>query len=201
MLAELATWQLRRWLFALGTALATILLVAIPTDLIDTPLFTRDVPPTGWAWPVLIANAMLAGLVAATYVARRDTSDNAEERGGRLGVAGAIITFFAVGCPVCNKLVLLALGYAGAMQYFEPVQPVLALGSIALLAWAFIARVSKERSCPLPDRGQLATASGAGQPAAASGAGQSAAAFGAGQSANASGAETAPADAGAGKAH
>ena len=174
MLAELATWQPRRWLFALGTALATILLVAIPTDLIDTPLFTRDVPPTWWAWPVLIANAVLAGLVAATYVARRDTGADAEERGGRLGVAGAIITFFAVGCPVCNKLVLLALGYAGAMQYFEPVQPVLALGSIALLAWAFIARVGKERSCPLPNAGQAGPASGA---------------------------ETAPADAGSGKAH
>lgn len=161
MLAELATWQPRRWLFALGTAAATILLVAVPTDLIDTPLFTRDVPPTWWAWPVLIANAVLAGLVAATYVARRDTGENSEERGGRLGAAGAVITFFAVGCPVCNKLVLLALGYAGAMQYFEPVQPVLALGSIALLAWAFVARVRKERSCPLSNAGQAATASGA----------------------------------------
>lgn len=51
MLAELATGQPRRWLSALGTALATILLVAIPTGLIDTPLFIRGVPPTRWAWP------------------------------------------------------------------------------------------------------------------------------------------------------
>nr|BFF07845.1 hypothetical protein GCM10023233_28140 [Brevibacterium otitidis] len=179
MLAELAAWQPRRWLFALAAALVTVLFVAIPTDLIDTPLFVRDVPPTWWAWPVLIANAVLAGLVAATYVARRDTGAQAEQRSGRLGAAGAIVTFFAVGCPVCNKLVLLALGYAGALQYFAPVQPILALGSVVLLAWAFVTRVRKERSCPLPGAGQSppATASGAAttaDAATASGAGTAA---------------------------
>lgn len=60
------------------------------------------------------------------------------------------MTFFAVGCPVCNKLVLLALGYTGALQFFAPVQPFLAVGSIVLLAAALIVRVRRERSCPVP---------------------------------------------------
>lgn len=146
--AELAIWPARRWMFALGTAVATVLVVGIPTDLIPNPVFGRDIPPTAWSWPVLILTAVLAGMVAATYVARKDTPDR--ERGGKLGAAGAFMTFFAVGCPVCNKLVLLALGYTGALQFFAPVQPFLAVGSIVLLAAALILRVRRERSCPVP---------------------------------------------------
>lgn len=152
VLAELRTWPPRRWAAALLGALATVVLVAVPTDLIDTPWFVRDVPPTWWAWPVLIANAVLAGMVGATYVARKDT---AKRSGGTWGVAGGLVTFFAVGCPVCNKLVLLALGYAGALQFFEPLQPYLAGSAIALLAIALVMRIRRERTCPLPKRGAL----------------------------------------------
>ena len=80
---------------------AVTLLVAVPTDLVDTPLFWREIPPTWWSWPALVVSAPLAALVAATYV----------NRGGRTGrtaggSAGGVLTFFAVGCPVCNKLAL-----------------------------------------------------------------------------------------------
>lgn len=61
---------------------------------------------------------------------------------------GAFTTFFAVGCPVCNKLVLLALGYSGALQYFAPMQPFLAGLAVILLAWALVVRVRREHSCP-----------------------------------------------------
>lgn len=148
--AELRQWQPRRWWFAAAAAAVTVVVVAIPTDMIDTPLFTRDIPVTWWAWPVLIVNGILAGLVAATYVARRDQG---KESGGKFGTVGGLATFFAVGCPVCNKLVLLALGYTGAIQFFEPIQPYLGLGAIALLGWAFVARVRRERVCPLPPKG------------------------------------------------
>ncbi len=148
VLAELRTWQPRRWWFALATAVATIVFAGIPTVLIPNPWFTRELPVTAWAWPVLIVTAILAGLVAATYVARKDTTGN--NRGGVLGTTGAILSFFAVGCAVCNKLVLLALGYAGALQFFEPLQPYLAGGSIILLAVALVMRIRRERSCPLP---------------------------------------------------
>lgn len=145
---ELQTWPARRWGFAGVTALATVLVVAVPTALIPNPVFGREIPPTAWAWPVLLITSVLAGLVAATYVARKD--EGQRERGGVLGTAGAFATFFAVGCPVCNKLVLLAVGYAGALQFFEPLQPYLAGGSVLLLAWAFVLRVKRESSCELP---------------------------------------------------
>ncbi|MEX1080004.1 MAG: hypothetical protein WED09_12955 [Homoserinimonas sp.] len=147
IVAELRTWQPRRWWFAAGTAAVTIVFVAIPTVLIPNPWFVREMPVTPWAWPVLLVTSVLAGLVAATYVARKDAAE--KDRGGPLGATGAIVTFFAVGCPVCNKLVLIALGYTGALQFFEPLQPYLAGGSVVLLAVALAMRIRRERSCPL----------------------------------------------------
>jgi len=147
--AALRRWPERRWWTALATATSTVIVIAVPTDLINTPIFAREVPPTAWSWPVLIVSAILAGLVTATYVAYPEGAAPRRAE-GRLGLAGWTITFFAVGCPVCNKLVLLALGTTGAMQFFEPVQPYLAAASIILLAWALFARVSRESSCRLP---------------------------------------------------
>lgn len=149
--AELLSWPARRWAIAGATAVLTVIVTAVPTAMIPTPLFTRDVPTTSWAWPVLIVTAVLAGMVTATYVARRDARPD-NDRGSKLGVIGAFTTFFAVGCPVCNKLVLIALGYAGALQYFAPAQPFLAAIALGLLTWALIVRVRRERVCPLPAR-------------------------------------------------
>ncbi|TFC52185.1 hypothetical protein E3T26_06210 [Cryobacterium sp. TMT1-21] len=144
----LRRWPARRWGVALLSAIVTVLVIAIPTDLIDTPFFAREVPPTMWSWPVLLLSAILAGLVTATYVAYPDGAEPGKAE-GRLGLAGWLITFFAVGCPVCNKIVLLALGTTGALQFFEPVQPYLAAASIALLGWALRARLTRENSCRL----------------------------------------------------
>ena len=148
LVTSLRNWPARRWWFAALMAIGTFAVVAIPTDLIPNPVFGRDVPPTSWAVPVLIASSVLAGLLGATYVASPDAAPRPRE--SRLGIVGAMATYFAVGCPVCNKLVLLALGYTGALQYFAPFQIYLALGSVALLGWAFVARVRREDSCALP---------------------------------------------------
>ncbi len=39
-----------------------LLVVAVPTDLIDTPWFMREIPPTWWAWPSLVVSSVLGGL-------------------------------------------------------------------------------------------------------------------------------------------
>lgn len=143
----LRSFSPRRWAVAAVSGTAFALLVAIPTDLIDTPLFGREIPPTWWAWPSLVVSSVLAGLLVATYVAAPTQDTDAAGRGG--WIAGAL-TFFAVGCPVCNKLVLVALGSAGAMTWFEPVQPVLQLVAVALLAWALRRRLLDQVSCAAP---------------------------------------------------
>lgn len=144
------SWPARRWVAALAWAGATVLALGIPTVLIPNPVFGRAVPPTAWAWPSLVVTAALAGLLAATYVRGGPRQDR--EASGRAGVAGGLLTFLAVGCPVCNKVALIALGTTGALQWFAPVQPVLAVAGAALLAWALHRRLLGELACPLPAR-------------------------------------------------
>ena len=44
-----------------------------------------------------------------------------------------MLGFLAIGCPVCNKLIVALLGVSGAMDYFAPAQPFLgALGMLVL---------------------------------------------------------------------
>lgn len=152
-------WPMRRWVVAAASAVAYALLIAIPTDLIDTPVFSREIPPTWWSWPALVVSSVLAGLLTATYVRvpgasepTGETDDDGVEldRSAKGGYLGGFLTFFAVGCPVCNKLVLLALGTSGAMTWFEPVQPVLSLAAIGVLVWALRVRLRGDVSCDVP---------------------------------------------------
>lgn len=118
----------------------------VPTDIVDTSLFTRMTPVVWWNYPFWVAGAVLVGLLAATYVA--------EPSGGRAQsqeknvAGGGLLSVFAIGCPVCNKLVVLALGYGGAMTYFAPIQPLLGFLSVGLLLYALRLRLRGERACP-----------------------------------------------------
>jgi hypothetical protein len=114
----------RRWLAATAIAVVIMLVIGVPTVLVPTPWFGREIEVTWWSWPVLLATAALSGLLAATYV-RADAAapaapaapaptaddDAGATTSGRLGVAGGLLAYLAVGCPVCNKVALLALGY------------------------------------------------------------------------------------------
>lgn len=134
----------------MGAALVVTLAVGLPTDVIPNPVFGRPVPVTWWSYPVLALTGVLGGLLAATYV-RSGAARNAElDRPGRAGGIGGVLSFFAVGCPVCNKLVVVALGTTGARQWFEPVQPWLAGASVVLLGWALRARLRSATACPVP---------------------------------------------------
>lgn len=150
----LRTWTTRRWTAALLGALATAVLVGVPTDVIPNPVFGRPVAVTWWSYPILIATSVLGGLLLATYVSDDRTLVGADaghdeqlDRPGRVGGAGGLLSFFAVGCPTCNKLVVVALGTTGALDWFAPAQPILAVGSLALLAWALRARLRGEIAC------------------------------------------------------
>lgn len=145
-------WTRRRWLAAIGASLATTLVVAIPTAMIPTPIFGREVAVTWWSWPVLVVTAVLSGLVFATYVrepgAAPATSD--VDKPSRFGMAGGVLTFFAVGCPVCNKIVLLALGASGALTWFAPIQPLIAALAVGLLGYSLKVRLAGAKVCPVP---------------------------------------------------
>jgi len=154
-LMTLLAWPLRRWLVALGTSLAALALIGLPTDVIPNPLFGRSVPVTSWSMNVLILSSILTGLLVGTYV--KTYPATVEQTSLKIGGVGGFLAFFAVGCPVCNKIALLALGYSGALHYFAPVQPYLAVGSILLLGYALRKRLIGESQCSVRFEGQKIT--------------------------------------------
>ncbi|GAA4671172.1 hypothetical protein GCM10023197_28150 [Gordonia humi] len=126
--------------------------IGVVTVLIPNNLFGRDIAPVMWNYPVLVITAVLTGLLAATYVDSAPASGPGDDRAapGRFGLVGAVASWFAVGCPVCNKFALMAFGYAGAQSWFAPLQPVLALVGITLLWVALAIRLHNRDRCPRP---------------------------------------------------
>lgn len=148
----LRSWTVRQRLAAGGLSVAFALLIGIPTVLIPNPVFGRQVPVQSWSYPVWIASSVLAGMLAATYVRRTRGTDTTATEGtsdapGRFGMVGGVLAWFAVGCPVCNKIALLALGYSGAITWFAPVQPFLAAAALMMTAGALLMRLRGQVLC------------------------------------------------------
>jgi hypothetical protein len=135
-LASLRTWPARRFALAAAAALVAAVLTGVPTDLIDTPLFGRQIAVTSWAYPVWIATSLLSGLLVATELSP-----------GRPAAGGGLLALFAIGCPVCNKPALFLLGSSGAVSWFAPIQPVLGAFAVAVLVLALVVRLRAQASC------------------------------------------------------
>jgi hypothetical protein len=115
--------------YGLGAAALTLLAIGLPAALIDNPVFARQLPARPLDYLVLGLTVLLAGAIGATYA--WPVACPTQER--KL-FGGGLLAFLAVGCPTCNKLAVLLLGASGAIALFEPVQPLLAVAGLALLA-------------------------------------------------------------------
>ena len=169
-------WSTRQVLIAISAGVAVAVVVGVATVLIPNPVFTREIPPVWWNYPVWLVTSALSGMLLATYVRAgttgsaksagsadsaddgtviASTADPASEggaaarRSSRMGMAGGTLAWFAVGCPVCNKLALLALGYSGAITWFAPIQPFLAVGALILTGVALVWRLRGQVACPV----------------------------------------------------
>lgn len=154
-------WPLRRWVVAVAGAVVAALLIGVPTAIVSTPFFARMTPTLWWNYPVWAATSILSGLTVATYV--RPAADNTARAGGMTG--GGLLSALAVGCPICNKLVVAALGLTGAVTIWAPIQPLLGVAGLVLLIFALRARLRGEVACPVPvGRLKVDARSHAGQP-------------------------------------
>ena len=153
-MAAIANWTPRHWATALVAGLLVALAVGLPSDVIPNPVFGRPVDVTWWSYPVLVVTAVLGGLLAATYVGDPGDPiarpDDELDRPGKVGGVAGLLSFFAIGCPTCNKLVLVAVGSTGALDWFAPAQPLLAFASLVLLGWALSARLRSADACRIP---------------------------------------------------
>jgi hypothetical protein len=142
---------------SIGAAAAYLLVVGVVTAVIPTPLFVRMTPVTPANLVFWIVPALLVGpLVASSLVPITPRTCDV----GNRTVAGGLLSFLAVGCPLCNKLVVLALGASGALTYFEPVQPLLGLLSVGLLGYAVWRRLGPRAANGHPARATASAQAG-----------------------------------------
>jgi hypothetical protein len=146
----------RFWsLSALYTA-GSALLLGVPTLLIPNHLFSRTVPISLQDYVIWIVSALLLGPLLALMtlypmLSQKVALGNRSLAGSGRAFGGALLSFFSVGCPVCNKVVVLLLGLGGAMTIFNPLRPLLGLASIVLLSVTLFLRVRVVRyGCRLP---------------------------------------------------
>jgi hypothetical protein len=123
------------WAAGLVVAAVAFTAVAIPTAIIPNPIFGRQVVVRWWDPVVLAVSSVLIGML---WAARRSPAGSpvepAEASARKRSLVGGALTFLAVGCPTCNKLVLVVLGTSGALSWFAPVQPILGVAAVVLLA-------------------------------------------------------------------
>ena len=140
--------QARTAIVAVLAALGTAVVIGIPTDVVPNPWFGRQVGVRPADVVVLIALSVVTGALASTYVVAGGSGPSAP----RAGFGSGLIGWFAVGCPVCNKLVVALLGVSGATGVFAPLQPALGALAVALAGVALAARLRAIRraACTVP---------------------------------------------------
>lgn len=146
-LASMRFWPARRWLVAAGATVLAALFIGVPTGIVRTSLYTRMTPVTWWDYPVWAVSAVLAGLTAATYVRVEGAVPRGPDR-SRRALGATLLSGLAVGCPICNKLVVALIGVSGALSYWAPLQPVLGVLSVALLLTGLAVRLRGQVACP-----------------------------------------------------
>lgn len=115
--------------FARGVAAAAAMFAVLGTvaALWSNPLFIRMTPTGGFEIALLLSQSVLAGV----YVGLPQSAC-----GKRTAGAGAVMGFLGIACPVCNKILVLLIGGALLLEYFEPVRLYGALGGAVLLVVA-----------------------------------------------------------------
>lgn len=143
----MSRWTWLQWSVAIVGAAAAAAAVAIPSAVVSNPFFVRMTPVPWWSYAVWVASAVLSGLLLATFVRRAPVEPAPPARAGIVAVIGSVL---AVGCPVCNKVIVAAVGVSGALNVWAPLQPVVGIVSLGLLGWALRRRLAAARSCPVP---------------------------------------------------
>lgn len=134
---------------AIPIAIVAGLAIGIPSDLIDTRFFGRPVATRPIDYVILAVTVALIGLILAI---RPDAPPEVNAAQQTRAMWGGFVSFLAVGCPVCNQLVVGLIGVSGALSWWAPVQPIVGLAAVALLVYALRQRLNTYQitSCPVP---------------------------------------------------
>ncbi|MEM7141142.1 MAG: hypothetical protein AAF548_08920 [Actinomycetota bacterium] len=137
------------WARAVPLTIVAVLVIAIPADLIENPIFGRPIEPKPIDYVILAITAGLIGLILAI---RPEQETDRDESDQTRTVWGGFVSFMAVGCPVCNQAIVALVGTSGALSWWAPVQPVVGLLAIGLLVHTLRRRLDTYdlAACPVP---------------------------------------------------
>jgi hypothetical protein len=107
----MSAMTIRRIARAAAAAAATFAVVGTLTALWPNPLFARSTPAQGFEIAALAAQC---GLIGLYLLVKRPTCSS------RPVGLGALLGFFGVACPTCNKLLIVLLSTESLLTYVEP---------------------------------------------------------------------------------
>ncbi len=113
-------------------------LFGLVTATIPNPVFMRMMPASALDFFFLATTAFLGGAYLALPA-------NACAADGK-AAGGTLFGLLAFACPVCNKLLVMLLGYAALFELFDPLRPLVGAISIVVLGHAIIRKLDG-RAC------------------------------------------------------
>ncbi len=116
-------------LYGIISGLVVFLVLGIPTALIPTTIFLRQIPANFFDYIFLFATSSLIGVYVSLSF-----SNKKQDRSAYGILSGTVASLFAFGCPICNALLVSLFGSTALLVYFEPFRPILGAISIAILS-------------------------------------------------------------------
>jgi len=127
--AGLSLYNPKAWFMTTLAAAIGLAVIGLTTAIFENWFFVRMTPVRAQDYVIWILSSVLIGLIIGSYFVVSSRSDD-----GKI-FSGGLLSVFAVGCPTCNKLVVLLLGTSGALTFFAPLQLYVGIASVLLLGW------------------------------------------------------------------
>ena len=123
--------RFKELLFGFLSSLLYFLVFGAVSAVYSNSLFTRMTSVRNFDWFLLILSSLLVGVFVYQYLLLKKSNGYCKN----YAIGGGILGFLAFACPVCNKLIILLLGFSGAMTYFAPIQPIIGIVGVILLIY------------------------------------------------------------------
>jgi hypothetical protein len=132
--AGLSMYTPNAWFMTTLAAAIGLAAIGLTTAIFENWFFVRMTPVRVQDYVIWILSSVLIGLIVGSYFVGSSTSGE-----GKF-VSGGMLSVVAVGCPTCNKLVVLLLGSTGALTFFAPLQLYIGIASVLLLGSTLVLR-------------------------------------------------------------
>ena len=130
----LGTFTPKAWVIATLAAAIGLVVIGLPTAIYENLFFVRMTPVRAQDYVIWVVSSVLIGLTVGSYFT------GGSKAGEEKLLSGSVLSVLAVGCPICNKPVVLLLGTSGALTFFAPIQLYIGIASVLLLGWTLLLR-------------------------------------------------------------